>query len=161
MGHVSKLPSLSSDRFKIAALVNSDYAVTQGQFHDGNTASISTKCSVRFNHTVASTALKFTPRTSAIRSSATVQFPTFRDSPAESCTSFLLLNKLDPAIRRSQITMAPIRIGRGVWIAAGATVLQGVTVGDDAVVAAGAVVTKDVPPRTLVAGVPARFIRAL
>jgi acetyltransferase-like isoleucine patch superfamily enzyme len=48
-----------------------------------------------------------------------------------------------------------------VWIAAGAMVLQGVTVGDDAVVAAGAVVTKDVPPRTLVAGVPARVLRAL
>jgi acetyltransferase-like isoleucine patch superfamily enzyme len=68
---------------------------------------------------------------------------------------------LDPATRRSQITTAPIRIGRGVWIAAGAIVLQGVTVGDDAVVAAGAVVTKDVPPRTLVAGVPAQIIRAL
>jgi acetyltransferase-like isoleucine patch superfamily enzyme len=48
-----------------------------------------------------------------------------------------------------------------VWIAAGATVLQGVVVGDDAVVAAGAVVTKDVPARTLVAGVPAEVIRAL
>jgi acetyltransferase-like isoleucine patch superfamily enzyme len=68
---------------------------------------------------------------------------------------------LDPATRRSQITTAPIRIGRGVWIAAGATVLQGVTVGEDAVVAAGAVVSKDVPPRTLVAGVPAQVIRAL
>ena len=68
---------------------------------------------------------------------------------------------LDPATRRSQITTAPIRIGRGVWIAAGATVLQGVTVGDNAVVAAGAVVSKDVPPRTLVAGVPAQVIRAL
>jgi acetyltransferase-like isoleucine patch superfamily enzyme len=68
---------------------------------------------------------------------------------------------LDPATRRSQITTAPIRIGRGVWIAAGATVLQGVTIGDDAVVAAGAVVTKDVPQRTLVAGVPAQVIRAL
>jgi acetyltransferase-like isoleucine patch superfamily enzyme len=68
---------------------------------------------------------------------------------------------LDPAIRRSQITTAPIRIGRGVWIAAGAMVLQGVAVGDDAVVAAGAVVTKDVPPRTLVAGVPARVVRSL
>lgn len=66
-----------------------------------------------------------------------------------------------PEHRRSQITLAPIRIGRGVWIAAGAMVLQGVTVGDDAVVAAGAVVTKDVPPRTLVAGVPARVIREL
>jgi acetyltransferase-like isoleucine patch superfamily enzyme len=68
---------------------------------------------------------------------------------------------LDPATRRSQITTAPIRIGRGAWIAAGAIVLQGVTVGDDAVVGAGAVVTKDVPARTLVAGVPARVVRAL
>ena len=68
---------------------------------------------------------------------------------------------LDPAARRRSITTAPIRIGRGVWIAAGATVLQGVTVGDDAVVAAGAVVTKDVPPRTLVVGVPAQVVRAL
>src|SRR3954452_9407366 len=68
---------------------------------------------------------------------------------------------LDPETRRSQITTAPIRIGRGAWIAAGAMVLQGVTVGEDAVVAAGAVVTRDVPPRTPVAGVPARVIREL
>src|SRR4051794_39856391 len=68
---------------------------------------------------------------------------------------------LDPAIRRTRITTARVDIGRGVWLAAGATVLQGVTVGDDAVVAAGAVVTRDVPARTLVAGVPARVIRSL
>jgi acetyltransferase-like isoleucine patch superfamily enzyme len=70
-------------------------------------------------------------------------------------------HSLDPDTRRSVCTCAPIRIGRGVWIGAGATILQGVTVGDDAVVAAGAVVTKDVAPRTLVGGVPARPMREL
>lgn len=56
---------------------------------------------------------------------------------------------------------APIRIGRNVWIGAGATILRGVTVGDDAVVAAGAVVTKNVAPGTIVGGVPARFIKTV
>ncbi|WP_280516425.1 DapH/DapD/GlmU-related protein, partial [Actinomyces succiniciruminis] len=53
----------------------------------------------------------------------------------------------------------PIDIGRRVWIGAGASIMPGVTVGDDAVIAGGAVVTKDVPPRSVVAGVPARVIR--
>jgi len=53
----------------------------------------------------------------------------------------------------------PVTIGRDVWLATGATVLAGVTVGDGAVVAAGSVVTKDVPPHTVVAGVPARVIK--
>ncbi|WP_275669586.1 DapH/DapD/GlmU-related protein [Actinomyces procaprae] len=53
----------------------------------------------------------------------------------------------------------PIAIGRRVWIGAGASIMPGVTVGDDAVIAGGAVVTKDVPPRSVVAGVPARVIR--
>jgi acetyltransferase-like isoleucine patch superfamily enzyme len=66
---------------------------------------------------------------------------------------------LDPALRRRQVTAAPIVVGRNVWIGAGATVLQGVTIGDDAVVAAGAVVTRDVPPGVLVAGVPAEVIK--
>lgn len=68
---------------------------------------------------------------------------------------------VEPAERRDGITVAPIRIEHDVWIGAGATILQGVTVGAHAVVAAGAVVTGDVPPRTLVAGVPARVVRAL
>jgi maltose O-acetyltransferase len=55
----------------------------------------------------------------------------------------------------------PIVIGNGVWIASNAIVLPGLTIGNGAVVGAGAVVTKDVPPNTLVAGVPARAIREL
>jgi acetyltransferase-like isoleucine patch superfamily enzyme len=68
---------------------------------------------------------------------------------------------LDPGRRRRQIVAAPIAIERNVWLGAGATVLQGVTVGSDAVVAAGAIVTRDVPPRTLVAGVPGRVLREI
>jgi acetyltransferase-like isoleucine patch superfamily enzyme len=66
---------------------------------------------------------------------------------------------LDPACRRRQITAAPIVIKRGVWVCTGATVLHGVTVGEDSVVAAGAVVTRDVPAGVVVGGVPARVLR--
>lgn len=52
----------------------------------------------------------------------------------------------------------PIRIGNHVWIGLRATILKCVTIGDGAVIAAGAVVTKDVPPKSLVGGVPARVI---
>jgi acetyltransferase-like isoleucine patch superfamily enzyme len=68
---------------------------------------------------------------------------------------------VDPETRRSVITGDPITIGRNVWIGAAAIALQGVSVGDDAVIAAGAVVTREVPARTLVAGVPARVARKL
>ena len=51
-----------------------------------------------------------------------------------------------------------INIGNDVWIGAHATVLPGVTIGDGAIVAANAVVTKDVPPNAIVAGVPAKII---
>jgi acetyltransferase-like isoleucine patch superfamily enzyme len=60
---------------------------------------------------------------------------------------------VEPDKRRLYITAAPITIETNVWIGAAATILPGVTVGADSVVAAGAVVTKDVPPATLVAGV--------
>jgi acetyltransferase-like isoleucine patch superfamily enzyme len=53
----------------------------------------------------------------------------------------------------------PTRVGEAVWVGAGVTILKGVTVGDRAIVAAGSVVTRDVPPDTVVAGVPARVIK--
>lgn len=54
---------------------------------------------------------------------------------------------------------APIVLGKNVWIGSNATILQGVTIGDNAVVAAGSVVTKDVAANTVVGGVPAKFIK--
>jgi acetyltransferase-like isoleucine patch superfamily enzyme len=54
----------------------------------------------------------------------------------------------------------PIRIGRNIWIGARVTVLKGVTIGDSAIIAAGSVVTRDVEPYAIVAGVPARFLRS-
>ena len=55
----------------------------------------------------------------------------------------------------------PVRIGSGCWIGAKATILAGVSIGDNAVVAAGSVVTEEVPPRTVVAGVPAKIVRVI
>ncbi len=68
---------------------------------------------------------------------------------------------VEPDKRRTHITVEPITIDRNVWIGAAATILPGVNIGADAVVAAGAVVTHDVPVATLVAGVPATVIRHL
>jgi acetyltransferase-like isoleucine patch superfamily enzyme len=60
-----------------------------------------------------------------------------------------------------QIDRAPVRIGDRVFIGANATIMMGVTIGDSAVIGAGAVVTRDVPPRTVVRGVPARAVAAV
>ena len=56
---------------------------------------------------------------------------------------------------------APIVLGKNVWVGSNSTILQGVTIGDNAVIAAGAVVTKDVEAGTIVGGVPARFIKRI
>ena len=66
-----------------------------------------------------------------------------------------------PSERRAYIEGRPIVIEDDVWIATGATIVGGVTVGRNSVVGAGAVVTKDVPPNSFVAGVPARVVRSL
>ena len=71
-----------------------------------------------------------------------------------------LNHDLDPA-RRQQLHPAPIRIGKKVWIGAGAVITSGVTIGDNAVVAAGAVVNRDVEAGTIVGGVPAKFIKRI
>ena len=67
---------------------------------------------------------------------------------------------LDPKENRKN-HYAPIKIGEHVWIGSNATILSGVTIGDHAVVAAGAVVTQDVPAMTVVGGVPAKVLRVV
>lgn len=67
---------------------------------------------------------------------------------------------LDPANRKALICK-PIVIKRNAWIGAGATILPGVTIGENSVVAAGAVVSKDVPANTVVGGIPAKFIKTV
>jgi len=66
---------------------------------------------------------------------------------------------VDPAVRRLYLTGAPIDVAENAWIGAGATILPGVTIGRDAVVAAGAIVADDVPPATLVTGPKATVVR--
>ena len=67
---------------------------------------------------------------------------------------------VDPS-RRKDLDLKPILIKRNAWIGAGATILPGVTVGENAIVAAGALVNKDVPANTIVGGVPAKIIRSI
>ena len=63
--------------------------------------------------------------------------------------------------KRKSTCPAPIVLGRNVWVGSNATILQGVTIGDNAIIAAGAVVTKNVAANTIVGGVPAKFIKSI
>jgi len=67
---------------------------------------------------------------------------------------------LEPANRR-KLGAKPIHIERNVWIGAGATILPGVTIGENSVVAAGAVVSKDVPANCVVGGIPANVLKTI
>jgi acetyltransferase-like isoleucine patch superfamily enzyme len=67
---------------------------------------------------------------------------------------------LDPVNRRALICK-PMVVKRNAWIGAAATILPGVTIGENAVVAAGAVVSQDVPANTVVTGVPAKVIKTI
>lgn len=73
-------------------------------------------------------------------------------------TSF---HDVDPERRLEPPKASPITIGKNVWLGARVVVLPGVTIGDDCAIGVGSVVTSDIPPRSLAAGVPARVIRGL
>ena len=68
-------------------------------------------------------------------------------------------HRLEPEGRVLDVYGLPITIGNDVWIGGHSTILPGVTIGDGAVIAAGSVVTKDVSPRSLVAGNPAKVMK--
>jgi acetyltransferase-like isoleucine patch superfamily enzyme len=67
---------------------------------------------------------------------------------------------IDPSLRKSLIGK-PIVIKNNAWIGASATILPGITIGENSIVAAGAIVTKDVPDNTIVAGNPAKYMKSI
>ena len=66
---------------------------------------------------------------------------------------------LEVPIREQGVTSTPVRIGSNVWLAGKVTVLKGVTIGDNAIIGANAVVTRDIPTNAVAVGIPARVIR--
>ena len=69
-----------------------------------------------------------------------------------------LNHDMDP-YHRADLHPKPIHIGKRVWIGSGSMILPGITIGDNSIVGAGSIVTKDVPPNVIVAGNPAKFIK--
>ena len=81
---------------------------------------------------------------------------------APNCGFYTAGHPIDSERRNVGLEYAyPITVGDNVWFGAGVHVMPGVTIGNDVVIAAGSVVTKDIPPNCLAAGVPARVIRNL
>lgn len=83
------------------------------------------------------------------------------DHPTQAVSTYPFRTKLlhPEAGNTDAVTKGPVRIGSDVWIGARAMILSGVTVGDGAIIAAGAVVARDVPAYGIVAGNPARLVR--
>ena len=78
------------------------------------------------------------------------------------CNLATSIHPISPRLRRHKLQYnKPIHIGNNVWLGAGVTVLPGITVGDNAIIGAGSVVTKDVPANAIVAGNPAHLIRMI
>lgn len=74
---------------------------------------------------------------------------------------FATLNHGFAPADRASLYPAPIVLGKNVWVGSNSTLLQGIRIGDNAVIGAGSVVTKDVPANTIVGGVPARILRQI
>jgi hypothetical protein len=85
---------------------------------------------------------------------------TIEDDVLVAANAQLISNNHAPE-EHSILTCKPVMLKRNCWIGAGATILPGVTVGENAIVGAGAVVTKDVEPNTVVGGIPAKLIKRL
>lgn len=77
------------------------------------------------------------------------------------CVVLATLNHDHNPEKRQDLHHKPIRIGNRVWIGANVTITAGVTIGDNSIIAAGAVVTKDVPANVIAGGVPARIIKSI
>lgn len=74
---------------------------------------------------------------------------------------FATLNHGIAPEERFSMKPAPITLGKNVWVGSNSTILQGVTIGDNAIIAAGSVVNRDIPANTIAGGVPAKPIRSI
>lgn len=77
------------------------------------------------------------------------------------CRTYNAIDDIDYEAQEAQLKKMLGAMGEKVWIGGNVTILPGITIGNNVMVAAGAVVTKDIPDNTLVGGVPAKFIRTL